>query len=113
MVLIPVQAGALERDSGTLTASSLDPDRVVVRSGQKVEIHSAPATFKGTRGSFVIGARTEYVDAGNGYHVGTGTWKVVRGTGRYAGMTGGGRTGHVWLESGPWSSHYEGILTLP
>ncbi len=113
MVLAPRQAGTLERESGTLTASSLDSDRVVMRHGQRVEIHTAPATFKGKRGSFVIGARTEYVDAGNGYHIGTGTWKIVRGTGKYAGMTGGGRTGHVWLESGPWSSHYEGILTLP
>jgi hypothetical protein len=59
----------------------------------------------------VIRYRSEYVDAGNGYHVGTGTWKVVRGTGQYAKITGGGRSGNVWLEGG-WSSRDEGFLTV-
>ena len=45
--------------------------------------------------------RTEYVDGGNGYHVGTGTWKVVRGTGQYAQIAGGGRSGTVWLDRRP------------
>jgi hypothetical protein len=61
----------------------------------------------------VIRYRDEYVDGGNGYHVGTGTWKVVRGTGQYAHLTGGGRTGNVSLDRGPWSSRNEGFFTLP
>src|SRR6266705_1861045 len=72
-----------------------------------------PSQPKGKAGSLVIRYRTEYVDAGNGYHVGTGTWKVVRGTGQYAGITGGGRSGAVTLDRGPWSSRAEGFLTLP
>jgi hypothetical protein len=56
---------------------------------------------------------SEYLDAGNGYHVGTGTWKVVRGTGQYAQITGGGRSGTVTLDRGPWSSRLEGVLALP
>ena len=115
MVLTPLQAGALKRDSGRLTAApgSFDPDRVVMRGGQRVEIYDDPGTFKGKRGSLVFRFRTEWVNAGNGYHVGMGTWRVVRGTGQYAGVTGGGRTGNAGLKSGPWSSRLEGFLTLP
>ena len=93
--------------------AALAPGREVVREGQRVTIYDAIATQKGKRGSLVIRYRTEYVDAGNGYHVGTGTWKVVRGTGQYAGITGGGRSGAVTLDRGPWSSRAEGVLTLP
>jgi hypothetical protein len=83
----------------------------VIRAGQRVSIYDGPATLEGKRGSFTIRYRSEYVEAGNGYHPGTGTWKVVRGTGQYALITGGGRSGHVWLESGPWCSQMEGFLT--
>jgi hypothetical protein len=111
-VLTPLQAGALKGDSGTQTAGS-SSGRTVMREGQRVEIYDGVGTLKGKRGSLVIRLRTEYVDGGNGYHVGTGTWKVVRGTGQYAQITGGGRTGTVWLDRGPWSSRSEGFLTLP
>jgi hypothetical protein len=111
-VLTPLQAGALKPDSGTEIAP-LAPGREGMRGGQRVTIYEVVATQKGKRGSLVIRYRTEYVDAGNGYHVGTGTWKVVRGTGQYAGITGGGRSGAVYLDRGPWSSRAEGVLTLP
>jgi hypothetical protein len=109
-VLTPLQAGPLKRDSGKLTAS-IPPERIVMRDGQKVSIYDGSITLKGKLGSLVIRYRDEYVEAGNGYHVGTGTWKVVRGTGQYAQITGGGRTGNVWLDRGPWSSREEGVLT--
>jgi hypothetical protein len=41
-----------------------------------------------------------------------GTWKVVRGTGRYAGITGGGRSAHLG-QSRHWFIRYEGLLTVP
>lgn len=112
-VLIPLQAGSLRRDSGTWIAGSLEVDRVVVREGQKVSIAEAPSTLKGKLGTLVIRYRTEWVDAGNGHTVGADTWKVVRGTGQYAGVTGGGRGGSVNLSNGSWSSHAEGVLALP
>lgn len=114
-VLTPLQAGALKPDSGTTrVAGSLPPERVAMREGQRVAIYdSIVETLKGKRGSLVIRSRLEYVDAGNGYHVGTGTWKVVRGTGQYAQITGGGRRGDVYLDRGPWSGRNEGFLTLP
>jgi hypothetical protein len=111
-VLTPLQAGALKRDSGTVTGA-IPRERVVMRGGQRVSIYDGVTTFKGKRGTLVSRYRAEYVAAGNGYHVGTGTWKVVRGTGQYARITGGGRSGNVWLDRGPWSSRDEGFLTLP
>lgn len=112
-VLTPLQTGALKRDSGTLTVvgAGLSPKQVVMRKGQKVEIYDGTAVLKGKQGSLVIRSRAAYVYGGNGYHVGTGTWNVVRGTGEYARITGGGRSGHVWLDRGPWSSRNEGYLT--
>jgi hypothetical protein len=111
-LLTPLESGAIKQDSGAMTAE-FGPERIVVRRGQKVSINESRATLKGKRGSLVIRYHDEYVEAGNGYYVGTGTWKVVRGSGQYAGISGGGRTGNVSLERGPWSSRQEGFLTLP
>jgi hypothetical protein len=111
-VLTPLEAGHLKRDSGTQTGA-LPPERIVIREGQSVSVHDGVTTLRGKRGRLVIRYRSEYVDAGNGYHVGTGTWKVVRGSGQYARVAGGGLSGNVWLDRGPWSSRNEGFLTLP
>jgi hypothetical protein len=110
-VLTPLQAGALKRDSGTLTATA--SRRTVMRDGQRIDIYVNVGTYKGKLGSLVTRHRTEYVDGGNGYHVGIGTWKVVRGTGQYSRITGGGRSGTVWLDRGPWSFRSDGFLALP
>lgn len=111
-VLTPLQAGPIKRDSGTLTGGS-SSGRAAMRDGQQIDIYDTVATYKGRLGSLVVRFRTEYADGGNGYHVGTGTWKVVRGTGQYARVTGGGRSGTVWLDRGPWSFRNEGFLSLP
>jgi hypothetical protein len=111
-VFIPLQSGPLKRDSGTSIAT-FPPERIVIREGQRVSIYDGGrVTLKGRRGSLVIGYHDEWVDSANGYHVGTGTWKVVRGTGQYAHITGRGRSGNVSLDRGPWSSRLEGFLTI-
>jgi hypothetical protein len=113
-VLTPLQTGAIKRDSGKLIAGSHGTDRVVMREGQEVSIIDEVGTFKGKRGSFVTRTHAEWVDAGNGYNVASATWKVMRGTGQYAKITGGGRAAGVWNErTDAWSSHMEGVLTLP
>ena len=85
-----------------------------MREGQEVSIVAGPGTLKGKRGSLVFRYRSEWVEAGNGYGVATLTWKVVRGTGQYSGVTGGGRGATVWSErTDDWSSRMEGFLTLP
>jgi hypothetical protein len=110
-VLTPLQAGPLKRDSGTQTGA-LPNGRDVMRNGQTVSIYEGITTLKGAKGTLVIRYRSEYVDAGNGYQVSRGTWKAVRGTGQYAGVTGGGRSGDVSLDRGPWSSREEGFLNI-
>jgi hypothetical protein len=106
-VFTPLQAGALKRDTGTET--SRWSERVLMRDGQQVTVQNYVTTREGKRGSFVVRSRMEYVDAGNGYLVGTNTWKFVRGTGQYAQITGGGRGGDV-VSSGRWSDRYEGFV---
>lgn len=39
-----------------------------------------------------------------------GTWKVLGGSGQYAGVTGGGRSAHAGLGHA-WNARYDGFLT--
>ena len=119
-VLTPLTDGALKRDSGTFNGVwSPTPDRTVVREGQTVQIYAHPVwTFTGKGGSLVFRDRVEAVDLGqyldhNGAQDGIamGTWKVVRGTGLYAGITGGGRSAHFY-QGHKWVARYEGFLTV-
>lgn len=104
-------AGALEADTMTET-SALGGSREVMRDGTEFTIYPGIVeTLTGKLGTLVIRNHIEYAEAGHGYHVGFMTWKVVRGTGQYAHVTGGGRGGTVWLDSGPWTSNREGLLT--
>ena len=43
-------------------------------------------------------------------NVATGTWKVLRGTGQYAGITGSGRSAQVGSRS-VWMARYQGFVT--
>ena len=107
---MPLQAGTLKHDTGTETSQW--SERVMMRDGQRITVQSYVTTREGKRGSFVVRARMEYADAGNGYLAGTNTWKFVRGTGQYSQVTGGGRGGDV-VESPHWTDHYEGFLRVP
>jgi len=121
-VLTPLRDGALKRDSGTFIGSnppSTPADKTVVREGQTVEIYHNVWTFTGKGGSLVIREQTEAVELGhdldhNGFQDGIaiGKWKVVRGTGDYAGIAGGGRSAHFYQGS-RWVARFEGFLTVP
>ena len=114
-VFTPLSAGPLESDSGTVTGPGPANQRTVTRDGQPAQIVTWVSKQKGKHGSFVVRARIEHIDAGNGFHIGTGTWKFVRGTGAYAGLTGGGRVANAWISFGSngLSERWDGFLTLP
>ncbi len=114
-VLTPLQAGPLEGDSGTISSNWTSiPGRKVMRDGQEVTIYNgAVTTLTGKRGTLTIRDRNEWVAVELGEDaVAIGTWRVVRGTGQYAGIVGKGRNAHAGLGS-PWYARYEGFLTLP
>jgi len=107
--LTPLQAGALEADSGTETATF--KSRVVRRGGLSVRLWDWTTTLKGKRGTLVIRELLEQVDVGNGYQVGVGTWRVLRGTGQYANLTWGGRELVVNTQQA-WFARREGVSTV-
>ena len=113
-VFSPLQSGPLKSDSGTvhLTAGSFTP-RIVIRDGQSVSIYKPVVwQLEGKRGSLTIREpRNEWVETGDA-SIGTGTWMVVRGTGQYAGIAGGGRSAHAGMGR-EWFARQEGFLTLP
>jgi len=119
-VLTPLQDGALERDTATFGGVwSPVPDRTVMRDGQRVDIHTGVWTFTGKQGTLVFRERNEWVDLGHDQNrdlsddgIATGTWKVVRGTGEYAGIAGGGRSAHLGMGR-KWVARFEGFLTSP
>jgi hypothetical protein len=120
-VLTPQQSGLLKTDSGTLTSNwTSTPGHKVMRDGQEVTIYDgAVTTLTGKRGTLTIRDRNVWVELaidGNGDGeddgIGFSTWKVVRGTGQYAGIVGKGQGGHAGLGC-PWYARYEGFLTSP
>ena len=117
-VLTPFKAGAIKRDSGTGSTTYGSP-RVVIRDGQKIDIYSGVYTFAGRRGSLTVRERNEWRDTGSDGNgdgnidgVAVGTWKVVRGTGEYAAIVGGGGSAHAGLGN-PWNARLEGFLSVP
>jgi hypothetical protein len=116
--LYPLQAGVLKRDSGASTEDHYS-GRSFMRQGQQVSTYNLTYTLSGKQGGLTIEERNEWVDVsqknarGFDYRPGVaiGTWKVVRGTGAYAKVVGGGRSAHAGMGKN-WFIRLEGYLTL-
>lgn len=113
-VLAPLQAGALKPDSGTHSCDEDTDLGEAMRDGQETFPQKCRAwVFTGKRGTLVLQSQFAWVEAGGPYNIATGTWKVIRGTGQYARVTGGGRSATVGLASSRSLARYQGYLTTP
>lgn len=108
-VLTPLTAGVLKSDTGTASFCCWS-QRFSTRDGLKVEVTDPEMTLVGTRGTLVARNRVEWLDVPQGYALFTGTWRVVRGTGDYAGLAGGGRVAGVTLPNREARWRREGFL---
>ena len=88
--LIALSGGTLKGESGTLTGQGRIAAPVVRKNGQEFTAVTGSDTYKSASGTLTVSQRIEIVEAGRGYYVNTGTWKVVSGTGAYEGYVGGG-----------------------
>src|SRR5262245_57212477 len=86
--LVVLSLGPIRSDTGSFTlAAELRPS--IVRQGQGLSVYVVIETLTGAQGTFDVRWRVEFAGAGEGNTVGTGTWRILRGTGAYAGVTGG------------------------
>ena len=109
-VLTPLTRGSLSGDGGSV-AFCCWTSRPIVRNGQAVDVTTGPRmTLLGKRGTLIASNRMEFLNVRGGYAVFTGTWKVVRGTGAYSGVSGGGRIAGVEPPNGDTRWRREGIL---
>jgi hypothetical protein len=108
--LTPLTSGKLKGDTGTATFCCWK-SRVVTRDGLKVEIGEPKMTLVGQRGTLVASNRMEFLDIRGGYSLFTGTWKVIRGTGDYAQLSGSGRIAGIVLPNGTAKWQREGSLS--
>jgi len=119
-VLTPLQTGALKPDSGRITnvgsvLGGAGNSRKVIRNGQRVDVFS-PVVWVlegGALGTLSIRERNEWVDIGSDANrdgIGLGKWTIVRGTGQYAHLSGGGGSGHEGLGR-IWFARQEGFIS--
>ena len=111
-VLFPFQTGALKRDSGTTTELAEGTCRDVIRDGQKVGVCKGNQwMLTGKLGTLTIRTQAGWVESANApCGIAFGTWKVVRGTGQYVGIAGGGASVYE-AHCQKWYARHEGFLT--
>jgi hypothetical protein len=108
-VLTPLTPGAVKPDTGTASFCCW-AERHIMRDGQAIDINNPQMTLTGKHGTLVARNQIGFVDLPDGLAVFTGTWKVIRGTGDYAGLSGGGRGAGVDL-GGSTKAQLEGFLS--
>lgn len=107
--LTPLTAGAVKADAGSVSFCCWT-ERQTVRDGESVDVNNPLMTLAGKHGTLVARNSIGYVDLPDGWSVFTGTWTVIRGTGQYAGLAGGGRGAGISRPAGDTSARFEGFL---
>ena len=107
-VLTPLTPGDIKPDTGTASFCCWT-ERSIMRDGQAIDINNPQMTLTGKHGTLVARNQIGFVDLPDGLAVFTGTWKVIRGTGDYAGLSGGGRGAGVDL-GGSTKAQFQGFL---
>jgi hypothetical protein len=108
-VLTPLTSGAIKPDTGTASFCCW-AERHIMRDGQAIDINNPQMPLTGKHGTLVARNQIGFVDLPDGLAVFTGTWKVIRGTGVYAGLSGGGRGAGVDL-GGSTKAQFQGFLS--
>jgi len=108
--LTTLTPGAVKSDTGKATFCCWT-QRYITRDGQSIEINNPQMTLTGKRGTIVARNQIGWIDVPGGWGVFTGTWKVIRGTGAYAGLAGGGRGAGVALANNNTRATYQGFLS--
>lgn len=109
LAVIPLTSGAIKPDTGGDSICCWT-QRFITRNGQSIEIDNPEVTFISNRGTMVIRQLIDWLDLPDGYAISTGTWRVVRGTGAYAGLSGGGGHAGIQLRDGSFKWQDEGLL---
>jgi hypothetical protein len=94
-VLRPMSHGRVGPDNGSSTFCCWR-SWSVTRAGAKLEVTNPSVTLTGKQGTLTIRERIEWVGLPDDWSVQSGAWKVVGGTGTYAGLSGHGRVTSVW-----------------
>jgi hypothetical protein len=110
-VLSPRTSGPIKPDTGTANFCCWTR-RSMTQDGEDIELNNPQMTLAGKHGTLVARNQIAWVDIPDGQSVFTGTWKVIRGTGAYAGLTGGGRAAGLSLANGNTKAQFEGFLGL-
>jgi hypothetical protein len=108
-VLTPSSSGAIQSDSGKFAACCWST-RHVVRSGQRLTLNNPLLTLTGKNGTLKIRNHIVWVNLPNRWSIFTGTWKVVGGTGAYAGVSGHGSVADAETPSGYDRAQFFGFL---
>ena len=108
-VLTPLSPGPIKPDGGT-AAFCCWKQRSTVRNGESIDRNNPRMTLTGKQGTLVARNLIDFVDLPDSWAIFTGTWTVVRGSGTYAGLAGGGRGAGVSLADGESKAQFEGYL---
>jgi hypothetical protein len=95
----PLTPGPLEADKGTVAIPGAGGG-TTLRNGMTVMSVAMGQNLTSRRGTMGLSVRFDHNEMQNRVGVGVGTWKIVKGAGAYAGVSGGGRYVSVRMPNG-------------